>query len=42
MSIYKECDIRGIYPEEISAEETYHIGRALGTRYENAALCVAD
>lgn len=41
MSIYKECDIRGIYPEEISAEETYHIGRALGTRYENAALCVA-
>lgn len=41
MSIYKECDIRGIYPEEISLEEVYLIGRALGTIYEGKSLCVA-
>lgn len=32
MSIYKDCDIRGIYPKEITAEEVYHIGRALATK----------
>jgi len=28
MSIYKDCDIRGIYPDEISEENAYFIGRA--------------
>ena len=32
MSIYKECDIRGIYGEDINDEIVYLIGRALGHR----------
>ncbi len=31
MSIYKECDIRGIYPSEFNDQDTYEIGRAIGT-----------
>lgn len=31
MSIFKDCDIRGIYPDEISGKESYLIGRALAT-----------
>lgn len=31
MSIYKDCDIRGVYPSEINGGEAYLIGRALAT-----------
>jgi len=31
MSIYKDCDIRGIYPDEINEETAYLIGRASGS-----------
>lgn len=31
MSIYKDCDIRGIYPDEINEEIAYLIGRAAGS-----------
>lgn len=31
MSIFKDCDIRGIYPSEINGRESYRIGRALAS-----------
>jgi len=31
LSIYKECDIRGIYEKELSRDDAYYIGRAVGT-----------
>ncbi|MEG2361143.1 MAG: phosphomannomutase/phosphoglucomutase [Christensenella sp.] len=31
MSIYKDCDIRGIYGEELREAEAYEIGRAIGS-----------
>lgn len=31
MSIYKECDIRGIYGQELESKHAYEIGRAIGT-----------
>lgn len=31
MSIYKDCDIRGIYPDEVNEEIAYLIGRAAGS-----------
>ncbi|MEG1752572.1 MAG: phosphomannomutase, partial [Christensenella sp.] len=31
MSIYKDCDIRGIYGEELCEAEAYEIGRAIGS-----------
>ena len=31
MSIYKDCDIRGIYPNEVNEEVAYLIGRASGS-----------
>ena len=30
MSIFKDCDIRGIYGKELHNEDAYHIGRGLG------------
>lgn len=33
MSIYKDCDIRGIYEKEITAEDSYKIGRGLATMH---------
>ena len=30
MSIFKDCDIRGIYGKEITAADTYLIGRGMG------------
>lgn len=30
MSIFKDCDVRGIYPEEICGDHAYRIGLALG------------
>lgn len=31
MSIYKDCDVRGVYGRELTARDTYSIGRALAT-----------
>lgn len=40
MSIFKDCDIRGIYPSEIDADAAHVIGRALSTLHPGARLCV--
>lgn len=40
MSIFKDCDIRGIYPTEITGEAAYKIGRALATLHPGAKLRV--
>ncbi|MBE5773180.1 MAG: phosphomannomutase/phosphoglucomutase [Clostridiales bacterium] len=40
MSIYKDCDIRGIYPTEITEDASYKIGRALATMNPGATLRV--
>ena len=42
MSIYKDCDIRGIYAREITAEDTYKIGRALATLSPGKLLVGGD
>lgn len=42
MSIYKDCDIRGIYEKEITAAECYKIGRALATMCPGRILCGGD
>lgn len=46
MSIYKDCDIRGIYGEEFDEKDAYLIGRAVGTcrgesgwRWEGISAC---
>ena len=31
MSIYKDCDIRGVFNEELDCETAYHIGKSIGT-----------
>lgn len=40
MSIFKDCDIRGIVPEEINEEITYAIGRAFGSFFPEGELLV--
>ncbi|MBQ3423605.1 MAG: phosphomannomutase/phosphoglucomutase [Clostridia bacterium] len=40
MSIYKDCDIRGIYPREIDEQAVYTVGRALGTLHPGAKVAV--
>ena len=40
MSIYKDCDIRGIYPAEIDAGEARRIGLALAELHPGARMCV--
>ena len=40
MSIYKECDIRGIYPSELGENDAYNIGRAVGAMMPGAVLAV--
>ncbi|MBR1559711.1 MAG: phosphomannomutase/phosphoglucomutase [Clostridia bacterium] len=40
MSIFKDCDIRGIYPTEIEETTAYRIGRAMATLYPDARLKV--
>jgi len=40
MGIFKACDVRGIYPDEINEEKVYRIGRALGTITESAPILV--
>ena len=42
MSIYKDCDIRGIYPSEITGRESYLIGRALATKCPGKILAGGD
>ena len=42
MSIYKDCDIRGIYPSEITGSESYLIGRALATDCPGKILVGGD
>ena len=42
MSIYKDCDIRGIYETEITAAECYKIGRALATLAPGKILVGGD
>ncbi len=41
MSIYKDCDIRGIFGKEFDETEGYKIGRAIGSIHKNAVLAVA-
>ena len=38
MSIYKDCDIRGIYQKEFDEKDAYQIGRAIGTQYNGKTL----
>ncbi len=40
MSIYKDCDIRGIYPGEIDESAAYTAGRALATLHPGARIAV--
>ena len=40
MSIYKDCDVRGIYPDEIDERATYSVGRALATLHPGARIAV--
>jgi len=42
MSIYKDCDIRGIYEKEITAQDCYAIGRALATLCPGEILAGGD
>lgn len=38
MSIYKDCDIRGIYSKEFDEKDAYDIGRAIGTIMKSKTL----
>ncbi|HEY5585894.1 MAG TPA: phosphomannomutase/phosphoglucomutase [Ruminiclostridium sp.] len=40
MGIYKECDIRGIYPSDLDEQQAYNIGRAVGTLMKGKTLVV--
>lgn len=40
MSIYKDCDIRGVYPAEIDEASVYTAGRALATLHPGARVAV--
>ncbi|MBR1821886.1 MAG: phosphomannomutase/phosphoglucomutase [Clostridia bacterium] len=40
MSIYKDCDIRGIYPTELDEASAHAVGRALATLHPGAAVAV--
>ncbi len=40
MSIYKDCDIRGVYPAEIDEGAVYAVGRALAALHPGARLAV--
>ncbi len=40
MSIFKACDIRGRYPDEIDEDISYKIGRAIGTVSKSKAVLV--
>ena len=40
MSIFKDCDIRGVYAEELCDEDGYRVGRALATMAPCGRFCV--
>ena len=40
MSIYKDCDVRGVYPDEIDEAAANAVGRALATLHPGARICV--
>lgn len=40
MSIYKDCDIRGVYPTEIDEHAAHAVGRALATLHPGARVAV--
>ena len=40
MSIYKDCDIRGIYGKEFDEKDAYLIGKAVGTLHRGKSLAV--
>ncbi|MDO4865981.1 MAG: phosphomannomutase/phosphoglucomutase [Clostridia bacterium] len=40
MSIYKDCDIRGVYPGEIDEADARAVGRALATLHPGARMAV--
>ena len=40
MSIFKDCDVRGVYPGEIDEAAAYAVGRALATLYPDARTAV--
>ena len=40
MGIFKACDVRGIYPDEINEEKIYKIGRAVGTITNSGKIIV--
>ena len=40
MSIFKACDIRGIYPAEFDEAAAFAIGRAIGTEYQQATCAL--
>ena len=40
MSIFKDCDIRGIYGAELKGEDGYRVGRALATMAPEGCFCV--
>ena len=42
MSIYKDCDVRGVYGSELRADEVYKIGRALATLAKGKILVGGD
>lgn len=40
MSIYKACDIRGLYGTELNERTAFSLGRAVGTRFQNQLVAV--
>ncbi len=41
MSIFKECDVRGVYGSELTDSHAYAIGRAVATRFAGKSLLVS-
>jgi phosphomannomutase/phosphoglucomutase len=41
MSIFKSCDIRGVYDSELDEETAYRLGRAVGSRMRGQRIVVA-
>ncbi len=41
MDIFRACDVRGIYPDEINEDKAYRIGRAIATELEWKTVVVA-
>lgn len=41
MTIFKSCDIRGLYPGELNARTAWDLGRAIGRRFPGQTVVVA-